>query len=767
MRTRRARLAAFVGLGAAGAIALGAALALWQRCAIAEWLAVRALATRGVAGELRVARLDWRGAELAAVRIGEGATPDLSVAEAELAWSRAGLRAGRLDRVALRGLRVRARLDDAGLHAGALDTLLAGGDAASSDPLALPFLEAELRDAEARIASPQGDLILRGEGSATPDGDVVRATLTLHGESPQGALDFGGGGTVGLASDEVGAVGTLTGVTPWGRADGNVRALGTLAALRVEFAGAVLPDAAATGVHATEAVSVTGAATREDGVVAGQASFAAGALEVVDVGGVARISGNTTFRDAAGVRSADASFRIEGARLVELGGAASAEGTATLQGDAVTVQLALRDVALPDLARTANATVDAELDLATGAVAARIEAAQALAPDLAQIAGFSADVRWADEALSGTVRVAKLIELSKPALIAPLAIETTLAGPLERIALKGTARTPGDGLVFDFDGSFASAAGSLELHIVLPETDLAPKTRQPERVFPWLAGVVTRARGRIGGEAVATYANDVLGASATIALNGVDLVTPDATLRGLMGVFAVTAIDPLQTPPGQTIWMQGVEAGLPLGNGSLRFQLKPEGVLTVERGEWAFAGGKLVFSGDIPLDASERMLALDVEGVSIEKLLAALDFDGLAGTGVLGGTTPIVWRGDSMRVREGVLRATETGVIRFTSGEGGAALASKQPVLAPVLGALENLQYDELTLTIDGDLGDRVAVKMHIRGRNPNFQKGRPVVLNVNVDLPLGSLLRAASVATGVPEEIEEQVQKAMSEEKP
>jgi hypothetical protein len=88
-------------------------------------------------------------------------------------------------------------------------------------------------------------------------------------------------------------------------------------------------------------------------------------------------------------------------------------------------------------------------------------------------------------------------------------------------------------------------------------------------------------------------------------------------------------------------------------------------------------------------------------------------------------------------------------------------------VLLPVLGALENLQYNELTLTIDGDLGDRVAVKMHIRGRNPNFQKGRPVVLNVNVDLPLGSLLRAASVATGVPDEIEEQVQKAMGREKP
>jgi hypothetical protein len=286
-------------------------------------------------------------------------------------------------------------------------------------------------------------------------------------------------------------------------------------------------------------------------------------------------------------------------------------------------------------------------------------------------------------------------------------------------------------------------------------------------VFPWLADVIERARGKLGGEALASYSDGALAASAVVALNGVDVTTEYGTLRGLMGVFATTGIDPLMTPPGQTIWMQSVDAGLPLGNGTVKFELKADGVLYVERGEWSFAGGKLGFSGAIPLDATERKLALSVEDVSVEALLTALDFDGLAGTGVLGGITPLVQRGEQLLVSNGELHATQTGVIRFTSGEGGAALARKQPLLAPVLGALENLHYDELTLTINGDISDRVEAKMHIRGRNPNFQKGRPVVLNVSVDLPLGSLLRAAAVATGVPEEIEAQVQKAMGKEKP
>jgi hypothetical protein len=129
-----------------------------------------------------------------------------------------------------------------------------------------------------------------------------------------------------------------------------------------------------------------------------------------------------------------------------------------------------------------------------------------------------------------------------------------------------------------------------------------------------------RARARpVRAEALASYADGTLGASAVLALNGVDLATPDATLRGLMGVFAVTSIDPLETPPGQTLWMKSVDAGLPLGAGSVRFQLKRDGILELERGEWGYAGGKLVLSGAVPLGADERRLELRVEGVSIER----------------------------------------------------------------------------------------------------------------------------------------------------
>jgi hypothetical protein len=736
--TRGARIAAFSVLGLLGVLALGAALAWWKRCELAEWFALRELAARGVPAQLRVVRLDLSGAEVEGVKL--GAAPDLALQRLELAWSREGVRAGRVDAIALRGLRLRARIDASGVQLGALDTLLASlPESAESEPLALPFLEARLEDAEALIDSPQGALRIRAEGSAQPEGELVRAELTLHGESPQGAIDFGGGATYGLASQEIAASGALGGVTPWGRADGLVRAMGTLASMRFEFSGSAMP-AESTGLRAREPIAVEGGGTRDEkGVIAGEAKLVAQGLAWEDWLRAGEVEVAAKLFGERG----EAEISLREIVLPDLAHVKSAEGSAQFASDASSgeAEIALHEIALADLLEARAARVKAQLG-ADGAITARIEAPRALAPDLARLDAIGVDARWAAERLTSLVRVGRLVELSQPALIAPLRVEANVDGPTERLAIRGKALTPGDGLTFDFSGALEPARGRLELRIALAETDLAPKTRQPQRVFPWLDGVVMGATGKLGGEALASYENGALGASALIALNGLDLRTAHGTLRGLMGVISVTEPDPLVTPPGQLLFMSGADVGIPLATGTVRFELRRDGILRIEQAEWDLAGGKLALSGDVNLEAEEQRAELRASGVKLDKLLQALDFEGLAGSGTLEGVIPVRVAGRHARIENGVLRATGEGVVRFTSGAGAEALAKKQPALSPVLGALADLQYDELTLTLNGDAADRLDVKIQVKGRNPNYQKGRAVVLNVNVDLP-ASLLQA------------------------
>jgi hypothetical protein len=702
---RGARIAALSALGLALALALGGALAWWKRCELVEWLARRELAARGAPAELRVLRIDLRGAEIADLRL--GAAPDLALERVALTWSREGLRAGRLDRVSLHGVRLRARIDEGGARLGSLDALLASlpaGDA--SAPLALPFLEAALTDAEATLDSPQGVLRVRAEGHAQPEGDVLRATLALHGESPQGAIDFGGGATYGLASQEIAASGALGGVTPWGSANGFVRAFGTFSAMRGEFSGNVLP-AASLGARASEPIAFEGFATRAaDGAIAAEGTLVARGFAWEET-----------------------------LRVQEL----MAKGT--LRGEEGAADFTVRGIELPDLAQVPLASARARM-APDGALEATLEAARALAPGLARLEGLRADLRWVEGELTGKLEAERLVELSQPALIAPLRVDATLSGPLERLALRGHALTPGDGLRFDFTGALEPERERVELRIVLAETDFAPKARQPQRVFPWLDGVVTGASGKLGGEALALYEGGQLAASALVAFAGTDLRTVHGSIQGLTGVISVTEPDPLVTPPGQLLWMRGADVGVPLQAGTVRFELRREGVLRIEHGEWALAGGKITLAGDVELEADEQRVELDAVGVRLDELLAALDFEGLSGTGVLEGTIPVRNGARGTRIENGLLHAIGEGVVRFTSGAGGEALAKRQPAISPVLGALTDLRYEELTLTLNGDATDRLDVKIQVKGRNPNFKQGRPVVLNVNVDLP-ASLLKA------------------------
>jgi hypothetical protein len=381
-------------------------------------------------------------------------------------------------------------------------------------------------------------------------------------------------------------------------------------------------------------------------------------------------------------------------------------------------------------------------------------------PTVAQLTGVEVAAKLAGDVVTASVRVERWLELSEPALVAPLAIEAELDGTLERLALHGVARTGAEGFALQFDGTLEPRPPRVKLAIRLPDTDLAPKSHQPARLFPWLGGLVRRAKGRVAADATASYADGKLEASAQIAFEDVDLRTEYATLRRLNGLVTVTGPNPLATPPGQTVSVALVEGALPLSDGIVRFELLPGKTLDIERGVFRLAGGTLSLTGSLPLAAEERELVLIAKQLSVEQILAALGFEGLSGTGFLDGTLPLLQRGRQVRVVAGELRATEPGVIRYAGGEGAASLAAKQPQLAPVLGALENLRYETLTLEVSGDVSGELDVKVHARGSNPNFQQDRPVILNVNVEAPVASLLKAGLAVYRVPEEIEAQVKR-------
>jgi hypothetical protein len=205
--------------------------------------------------------------------------------------------------------------------------------------------------------------------------------------------------------------------------------------------------------------------------------------------------------------------------------------------------------------------------------------------------------------------------------------------------------------------------------------------------------------------------------------------------------------------------MQRVDFGLELDNGLVRYGLNPDGTIDIERAEWEFAGGRIHTAGRFDPMAEEQELLLEVEDVDLAQLLALVPLEGLSGEGRIGGRLPLVRRGDVLEIRDGSLRGDAAGGwLRYAAVGGIAGLASSQRGFLVTLSAFENLRWESLELGMNGDTQGIIEIRLHVRGRNPEYQSGRPVEFNLNVESRLADLLRREAASYRIPAEIEKRL---------
>ncbi len=93
------------------------------------------------------------------------------------------------------------------------------------------------------------------------------------------------------------------------------------------------------------------------------------------------------------------------------------------------------------------------------------------------------------------------------------------------------------------------------------------------------------------------------------------------------------------------------------------------------------------------------------------------------------------------------------GVIRYLGG--GQSDDTDVSSIALVMAALRNFEYESLTSDVtyskDGDL----KLQMQLKGRNPELDDGRPVVLNLGVDNNVPQMLKSLQAARAVEEILE------------
>jgi hypothetical protein len=240
---------------------------------------------------------------------------------------------------------------------------------------------------------------------------------------------------------------------------------------------------------------------------------------------------------------------------------------------------------------------------------------------------------------------------------------------------------------------------------------------QPEELTRLTEGVIALVRGSISGQGrIAWNGSGKVTSTGDFSTTGTDLAASFGPVTGLAGTIHFSDLLNLETDPGQTLTLRSVNPGILVENGVIRYQLLPDRLVKVERGEWPFMGGRLILQETIlnfGRNAPKR-LTFEVVGLDAKTFVDSMGFKEIGATGTFDGVLPMIFDDEGGRIVGG----------RLDSRPGGGTLAYNGVVNRANLGmigglafdALRDLKFRSMVIRLDGYLDGEFATRLTIEG---------------------------------------------------
>lgn len=230
-----------------------------------------------------------------------------------------------------------------------------------------------------------------------------------------------------------------------------------------------------------------------------------------------------------------------------------------------------------------------------------------------------------------------------------------------------------------------------------------------------------------------------------VRLTDVDLESDVATIKGGAGSLVFDSLVPPATTGVQTFTIKRADIGLPLENTSVRATVEPGGVVAVQSVSAGFAGGR-VDAGAFRIQGGGFENAdVRLSGVDLARAVKAFRSQGVTLSGVLDGRMTLSKKPAGSILAHGQIKTRAPGgVVRYRPDPVPAFLAGDDPGLVTARLALENLQYETLSVVFKGPLDGDMETQLSARGLNEEAFGARPVELNLNLQGAIFPLFRLA-----------------------
>jgi hypothetical protein len=331
-------------------------------------------------------------------------------------------------------------------------------------------------------------------------------------------------------------------------------------------------------------------------------------------------------------------------------------------------------------------------------------------------------------------------------------VHMTIAGDYVRAT--GSLHHPDSGTLItnvNIEHQLSSGAGHALLDV--PGIPFGPSL-QPDELTRLTEGVVALVNGTVRGQGRIDWSSEgKVTSTGDFSTANMDLAAPFGPVAGLSTTMHFTDLLNLETAPHQVATVREINPGIIVNNGVIKYQVLPNNLVRIERGEWPFMGGRLilhetVLNFGVP---SAKRLTFELQGFDAKLFFDSLGFQGIELSGTFDGVLPMIFDESGGRIVGGRLDSRAPGGELKYSGTKPAGLA---PGIAFDL--LSDIRYKSMIVRLNGDLAGEFATTLTIDGVSlgpPHGFASRlvhsafsklPIRLNVNINGPFRALIQMA-----------------------
>ena len=223
-------------------------------------------------------------------------------------------------------------------------------------------------------------------------------------------------------------------------------------------------------------------------------------------------------------------------------------------------------------------------------------------------------------------------------------VHFTLGGDYVRAT--GGLRHPASGnLVTNVTIEHRLSTGAGHADLDVPGLTFGPNF-QPEEITRLTEGVIALVNGTVSGHGRIDWtASGHVSSTGDFSTANLDLAAPFGPVQGISGNIHFSDLLGLTTPPGQMLTVKSINPGILVENGVIRYQLLPNQLIKIERGEWPFMGGRLILDETVLNfgQPSAKRLTFEVVGLDAHAFVQSLGFKELDATGTFDGVLPMIF----------------------------------------------------------------------------------------------------------------------------